>query len=184
MLSYRMLSFKLQDKKIIIIPVPISLALPSQAPEKFKLKISAHVDGGPRSRVCARETLRSAPHRRERKFSGARVCTVTFWKFSHFPVKIGLFWGVGGSPIFLLESSSFCYLGAHAKIWNPTTTSSGVLNNGIKKSRTTREKKINLNSKKSGKVALKQWYVYSSRARNHLVTVTLESIGVNNLPNF
>jgi hypothetical protein len=35
---------------------------------------SAHADGGPRSRVCARETLRSAPHRRERKFSGTHVC--------------------------------------------------------------------------------------------------------------
>ena len=33
--------------------------------------------GGPRSRVCARETLRSAPHQRERKFSAARVCRVT-----------------------------------------------------------------------------------------------------------
>jgi hypothetical protein len=49
--------------------------------------------------------------------------------FPHFPVKIGLFWGVGGVPefLFLLESSYFCYLGAHAKIWNPTTTPFGVL---------------------------------------------------------
>ena len=39
-------------------------------------KNSAHADGGPRSRVCARRTLRSAPHRRERKFFGARVCSV------------------------------------------------------------------------------------------------------------
>ena len=38
-------------------------------------KISAHADGGPRSRVCARETLRSAPHRHERKFSGTRFCS-------------------------------------------------------------------------------------------------------------
>ena len=30
---------------------------------------------------------------KERKFSGARVCRVTFFKFPHFPVKIGLFWG-------------------------------------------------------------------------------------------
>jgi hypothetical protein len=45
-------------------------------------KISASADGGPRSRVCARETLRSAPHRRERKFSGAHVCRVTF---KHLP---------------------------------------------------------------------------------------------------
>jgi hypothetical protein len=26
-----------------------------------------------------------------------------------------------------MESSYFCYLGADAKIWNPTTTPSGVL---------------------------------------------------------
>ena len=36
---------------------------------KKKRKISAHADGGPRSRICARETLRSAPHQHERKFS-------------------------------------------------------------------------------------------------------------------
>ena len=40
-------------------------------------EISTYADGGPRSRVCARETLCSAPHRRTRKFSGARVCRVT-----------------------------------------------------------------------------------------------------------
>jgi hypothetical protein len=45
-------------------------------------KISAHADGGPRSQVFARETLRSAPHRRERKFSAARVCRITF---KHLP---------------------------------------------------------------------------------------------------
>ena len=38
--------------------------------------ISAHADGGPRSQVCARETLRSAPHRDERKFFGAHVCRI------------------------------------------------------------------------------------------------------------
>jgi hypothetical protein len=43
---------------------------------------SAHADGGPRSRVCARETLCSTPHRRERKFSGAPICRVTF---KHLP---------------------------------------------------------------------------------------------------
>ena len=48
----------------------------------------------------------------------AHVSAVTFLKFPRFPVKIGLFWVVGGVPeiIFLLESSYFCYLGAHAKI--------------------------------------------------------------------
>ena len=59
-------------------------------------KISAHADGGPRSRVRARGTLRSAPHRHQRKFSGTRVCRVDFTKFPHFPVKIGLIGGEGG----------------------------------------------------------------------------------------
>ena len=45
-------------------------------------EISAHADGDPRYRVCARETLCSAPHQRERKFSGARVSRVTY---KHFP---------------------------------------------------------------------------------------------------
>jgi hypothetical protein len=45
-------------------------------------KISASADGGPRSRVCAPETLCSAPHRHLRKFSGTRVCRVTF---KHLP---------------------------------------------------------------------------------------------------
>ena len=31
--------------------------------EETGTKISASADGGPRSRVCARETLHSAPHR-------------------------------------------------------------------------------------------------------------------------
>ena len=57
------------------------LTQPAAAACKTKsLQISAHTDGGPRSRVCARETLRSAPHRHERKFFGAHVCRVTFKK--------------------------------------------------------------------------------------------------------
>ena len=39
---------------------------------------SAHADEGPRSWVCACQTLCSAPHRRERKFSAARVCRIAF----------------------------------------------------------------------------------------------------------
>ena len=31
-------------------------------------------NGGPRSRVCARATLRTAPHRHQPKFVGAHVC--------------------------------------------------------------------------------------------------------------
>ena len=73
--------------------------------EEKNKKNSASADGGPRSRVCARETLSSAHHRREWKFSRARVCRVAFGLqngqnrlFPHFLVKIGLFWGVGGVP--------------------------------------------------------------------------------------
>ena len=47
------------------------------------IRNSAHADWGPCSRVCARETLRSVPRRRERKCSGACVCRVTFKIFRH-----------------------------------------------------------------------------------------------------
>ena len=45
-------------------------------------EISAIADGGPHSRVWARETLHSAPHRHQQKLSGTRVCRVTF---KHLP---------------------------------------------------------------------------------------------------
>ena len=50
-----------------------------------------------------------------------------YLKIGHFPVKIGLIGGVGGVPEirFSLESSSFCYLGAHAKFHNPSCLLSG-----------------------------------------------------------
>jgi hypothetical protein len=78
---------------------------------KFK-KNSAHADGGPRSRVCSRETLCSAPHRHERKFSGAYVGRVTFKhlhqrQFLNFcPPKYVIVRGVEGVPEFFygLES--------------------------------------------------------------------------------
>ena len=50
--------------------------------KRMRNKITANADGGPRSRVRARETLRSAPHRRERKFSGVRACRIAF---KHLP---------------------------------------------------------------------------------------------------
>ena len=53
---------------------------------------SAHADGGPRSRVCARETLRSAPHRCEQKFSSTHVIFFLTLK-THTR-------GAGGSPNF------------------------------------------------------------------------------------
>ena len=47
--------------------------LPSEARALVTEEISARADGSLRSRVCTRETLRSAPHQRERKFSGTCV---------------------------------------------------------------------------------------------------------------
>ena len=51
-----------------------------------------------------------------------------YLKLSHFPVKIGLIGGVGGVPEihFSLESSYFCYLGAHAKFHNPSCLLCGI----------------------------------------------------------
>ena len=46
--------------------------------KREKNEISAYTDGGPRSRVSARETLHSVPHRRELKFFDTHVCRVTF----------------------------------------------------------------------------------------------------------
>jgi hypothetical protein len=40
-----------------------------------------------------------------------------------------------------LESSYFCYLGAHAKIWNPTTIPSEVLATAVTRKQEEQEKK-------------------------------------------
>ena len=157
-----------------------------------ELKITKHIKfrqrrWGSCSPSRARGTLRSDPHRHQRKFSGARFCRIAskhlpqtlqshiqdsshksgplfaifrpksaflggqggspkfffHWilhifvtqepmqnsktvaqtllgetaHFGLFPPKIGFFRGVGGVPeiFFSLESSYFCYLGAHAK---------------------------------------------------------------------
>ena len=60
---------------------------------------------GPCYRVCARETLRSAHHRHERKFSAAHVCRVTFFKFSYFRGQGGprIFFFIGILLFFLLR---------------------------------------------------------------------------------
>jgi hypothetical protein len=39
------------------------------------------------------------------------------------------------------SASYFCYLGAHAKIWNPTTTPSGVLATAVTTTRTRKKEK-------------------------------------------
>ena len=48
----------------------------------------------------------------------------------NFPAPVSAEWPSAlktVKKILKLESSYFCYLGAHAKIWNTTTTPSGVL---------------------------------------------------------
>ena len=74
---------------------------------KREKKYAASADGGPRSRVRARGTLRSAPHRHQRNFSGACFCRITF---RHLPQPLQshiqdpsqksgpLFWGGKGAP--------------------------------------------------------------------------------------
>jgi hypothetical protein len=70
-------------------------------------------------------------------FSGAYVSRVTFLKFPHLPVKIGLFWGVGGVPqlIFFIEILLFLLIRSPCK--NLETYDNPLLgfSNGGKKKR-------------------------------------------------
>jgi hypothetical protein len=74
----------MKEPFIIIILWPVFTISNQEEPNDQKaesqFKISAHADWGPRSQVCARETLRSAPNRRERKFFGALVCRAALKK--------------------------------------------------------------------------------------------------------
>jgi hypothetical protein len=96
--------------------------------------------------VRARLTCPLVPQSAQRKFSGARVCRVSFKhipqplispKFGNLrttfqitPLSAQICHSTG-VPKFLLwlESSYVCYLGAHAKIQNPTTIPSGRMSN-------------------------------------------------------
>ena len=70
--------------------------------------------------------------------------------FGFCPPKIGFFRGLGGAAkiYFLLESSYFCYLGTHAKIWNPTINPYRVLSNGTNNN--TNKKKIKISASTDG----------------------------------
>ena len=63
---------------------------------------------GPRSQVCAPETIRSAPHRHERKFSCTSVCRVTF---KHLPQKSYLKFH---NPRTTFENTSLCAQNCHS----------------------------------------------------------------------
>ena len=78
------------------------------------MKISASADGGPRSRVRARGTLRSAPI----GTSGNFLAHIDFTKFTHFAVKIVLIWVLGGVPqiFFLIEILIFLFPWSPCKI--------------------------------------------------------------------
>jgi hypothetical protein len=70
---------------------------------------------------CTRLTCPIAPHRHERKFSGAHVCRVTF---KHLPQPLlSHIWSFRFLGQLLgVEYSYFCYLRPHAKFRNPRTT--------------------------------------------------------------
>ena len=84
----------------------------NQTKSQKQLKISAHADGGPRSKVCARKTLRSAP--------GTCVCRVTFKNFKKKLKKLKIAprrpGGGGGVNFFFYPHFYYFFLGAHAKI--------------------------------------------------------------------
>ena len=73
-------SFTLLFVKIILLQ-KVAVFVVNIDQTRLSMGMSASADGGPRSRVCARETLYSAPHRHLRKFFGAHVCRVTFKNF-------------------------------------------------------------------------------------------------------
>jgi hypothetical protein len=93
--------------------------------------------------ICAYLTACSSPHRHEQKFSGARVCIVTFKHLLQLLRSHILSFGTPGQlfkiPPFSAQKSHsaggkgdpriFCYLGAHAKLQNPTTTPAGRISN-------------------------------------------------------
>ena len=107
---------------------------------------------GPRSPSAHAWWVRSSPHRHKRKFTGARLCRVTY-KHLHQPLRchirsfgtLGQIFKIpplsaqichsagsrGGVPnhFFWLECSYFCYLGARAKFQNPMTAPSGRISN-------------------------------------------------------
>ena len=94
--------------------------------------------------TCIQSQLQTSPPTPQKSYPKFRNPRTTFEisKVIHFchsnknlcPPNYSIVWGVGGIPFFvLLESFYFSDLGAHAKIWNPTTTPSVVLNIGGKK---------------------------------------------------
>ena len=91
---------------IVIFPLTLMVVLAHcmhSMAVKFKLRNSAHADGGPRSRVCTRETLCSGPHQREQNFPPARVYRVAF---KHLPQPLRR----GGSHFLLLMGLIFYWL--------------------------------------------------------------------------
>jgi hypothetical protein len=101
--------------------------------------------------VCARLTVRSSPHRHEQKFFTAHVCRITckhlpqplwshilsfgplgqIFKIPPFSAQKSHSAGGRGVPEFFegWNPNIFFYLGAHAKLQNPTTAPSGRISN-------------------------------------------------------
>ena len=107
--------------KVQLQKVNMRRTIPFAFKSVFNLLInSAGADGGPRSRVCARLTLHSAPHRHQRKCFWGGVNKIFLSIFS--PLK-----GARGGPQKFVSPQIlfFCDWQPHAKFENPTITPSG-----------------------------------------------------------
>ena len=89
------------------------------------------------------------PQKSYPKFRNPRT---TFENTPLRPPKYSIVRGVGGVPDFFegLESSYFCYLGAHAKFQNPMTTSSGRISNEPEERKKERERRKKIHSSRWG----------------------------------
>ena len=101
------------------------------APIGVLAPVSEHA-GPSAQHACLQSRLQTSPPTPQKSYLKFRNSTTSLsWIFlilPDFPVKIGLIGGEGGVPeiIFWLESSSLCYLGAHAKICNPMISLSWI----------------------------------------------------------
>ena len=82
--------------------------------------------------TCLQSRLKTSPPTPQKsnpKFQNSMTSlSRKYLKLSDTPVKIGLIGGVRGIPNFFTRLKSFylCYLGAHAKIWKPMISLSGI----------------------------------------------------------
>jgi hypothetical protein len=104
------------------------------APRPRMLDVSPHppIDTSENfpAHVCAESPLNISPNLSE-VISEVSEPLGNYSKCLPCPPKYVIVQGLGGVPQFFLglESSHFCYLGAHGKFQNPTTIPSGIISN-------------------------------------------------------